>query len=296
MRYGIFSIDIGSCNMGNRLIEYSIKQTLGLPEPFVSISMFKACPSNDDIDRLNSCDFVIVPGATTLANGPYQADSLVCLPYIKVPVICVGAGSWKPMYSLNAEACKHMMKPIGVRDPQTLEECKQKGIEATLTGCPTLFLPKSSDPVFDYTVVGFAREDLAWQVSWMKSKNFPSMVASIQEAGHEKASALELTKNLFSFENVEEGVSWLAQSKQVVTGRLHSVLPAMSQDKPVCFFGNSNDSRFSLLSYLGITINKIGTDFTPIFQTFGSYRPKIEELKGSYISWARKLFGQSICI
>jgi hypothetical protein len=290
VKWGIFSIDMGTCNLGNRLIEHAVVESLGLPPPTVAVTMFKI-PNNEQITELNKMDFLIVPGATTLANGPWQADALAILPKIKVPVVCVGSGSWNPMYRLNTKACQYMVKPIGVRDPHTLAECKQNGISATLTGCPTLFMPRISAPEYgDYTVIGFARNNFQWQELFFKNLHYPNLIAGLQEIAHEKPLAEKITKKFFTYESIDEVTSWLGQCKRVVTGRLHSILPAIAQGRSVLFFGDPKDSRFSLLKHLGITINPLGGPFEIWFQHEQDYIENVNNLKQVYKQWAYEVF------
>ena len=72
----------------------------------------------------------------------------------------------------------------------------------------------------------------------------------------------------------------------VVTGRLHSVLPAMSQHKKVLFFGDIKDSRFSLLRYFGIKINKIGDQFLIVYNNSNDYIDKVCKIRDNFHRWS----------
>ena len=288
-RYGMFSIDSKeSVNLGNRLIEYAVKKVLKLGEPAVKVSMFKI-PSPEEIQQLNSCGFVLLPGSTILADGPGQGEALACLKAIRVPKFCVGASGWGPKLKPNLEAIKRITPPIGCRDPQILEVCKDLGVEAMLVGCPTAYLPfeDSTLPEIPYSIIGFARDELKWQQ--LALEGVPGIkYASLQEPYFEKGFAACITDKFFDYNDPRLVMKHYGRCHAVYTGRLHGLLPALSQQKPVSFFGHQDDSRFTLIRHLGIKIKSMNGRSDLQLTDPEKYIHKLDELKYDFSLWAHK--------
>lgn len=261
MKYGLISIDMGSVNLGNRLIEYATQKVLNLPDPAIKISMFKT-PTEEEIVKLNKMNFVLVPGSTALAHGAGQSEALDYVARISVPVFCVGVSGWAPAFHYHTHAIRYMTPPLGVRDPLTLKKCHKYQVRAYMVGCTTMHLPKINDatkPSVEFTCIGFSRENQEWQHEMFRiHSDNRRYVSMIQEGtGIEPHLSREFSKeeDRISYSNPEEVMNYYARCTDVITGRLHGVLPAMSQHKPVAFFGDFYDSRFSLLRFIGIKIS-----------------------------------------
>ena len=293
MIYGILTIDTLTSNRGNRLIEYAIKKVLGLPELVVSISMFVK-PSRAQINQLNQCVFVLLPGATILAKGKGQGEAMNSLKKIKSPKFCVGAGGWHPSFKLNFKAMKHIDGPLGIRDLHTYDQCKEAKIPVQFVGCPTMLLSEINNrSTIPYNIIGFARGFITWQVNNLfkplSDTCDKKIVASLQEVKNELPIAEQITDHIFDYDDPVDVMRHYAETDFVCTGRLHGVLPAISQKKSVMFFGDPNDSRFTLLSYLGVPINKIGTD-PQKFKSVDSniYDKNLNMLKDELVEWKKE--------
>jgi len=285
MKYGLITIDQPKGNLGNRLIEHAITTLLDIPKPHVSYSMF-SIPDNKAIARLNSCDFVLLPGSTILAKAPRNSDAMAILPKINVPKICISASGWGPRFKYYTEVIKYITPPIGCRDPETVSVCKKCGIPATFVGCPTAYFDPLDLTPEGYTILGFARDLVNWQIN-MFNRLPGKKVIAIQENKFSRKFAKNVTSHIFDYGNPSIALRQYSRSSRVFTGRLHGILPAMSQRKPVLFFGDNNDSRFSLLKYFGIKINPIGKNFPLKYCTPDVYVTYLEEIKNSFFTWAR---------
>lgn len=290
MKYGIITIDTPGSNRGNRLIEYAAKKVLNLPEPSVAIPMFVK-PDRSLIDLINQCDFVLLPGATILAKGKGQGETMDSLKKIKPPKFCIGAAGWHPPFKLNIKAMKRIDGPLGVRDLYTYDQCKKEGISVRLVGCPTMLLPAvTGRATIPYDIIGFARKYVEWQVeSFFKPlalNRGKKLVASLQEVSHELPIARRITEHVFNYDDPAEVMRRYAEADFVYTGRLHGVLPAISQKKPVIFFGDPDDSRFTLLTCLGVPVNTPGGD-PRTFESAdsGVYDEKVRIFKDELTGW-----------
>ncbi|MCD6487461.1 MAG: polysaccharide pyruvyl transferase family protein [Syntrophobacterales bacterium] len=287
------TIDTPESNRGNRLIEYAIKKVLGLPEPSVSIPMF-VNPRRFQIDQINQCDFILLPGATILAKGKGQGEAMNSLKKMKPPKFCIGAGGWHPLFKLNFKAMKHIDGSLGIRDLHTYDQCKKAGVPVKFIGCPTMLLPEVKESsVIPYDIIGFARKYVDWQINDLfkplSVNRDKRLVASLQEAACELPIAQQITKHVFNYDDPADVMRQYAGADFVCTGRLHGVLPAISQKKPVIFFGNPNDKRFTLLSYLGVPVNELGSDplkFKPVNSSV--YSKNLSTLRDKLNEWKKE--------
>lgn len=286
-KYGVLSIDSpGSVNLGNRLIEWALRKVLGLGMPSVKVTMFREI-GDEDAASLNGCDFVLVPGSTVLADARGNSEAMRSLGRLKVPVFCTAASGWGPKHPPLVSALKHIEGPVGCRDPQILQVCRKHGKDAVLVGCPTLLMNTRfvRRPAQPYNIVGFARHDMQRQVR--AAASLPGkVVASIQEESHELPFALQVTSHAFRYKDPDEVYRHYAEADAVYTGRLHGVLPAMSQKRPVCFFGDGSDTRFTLLKHLGVPVRAIGGALNHKYLTSPeTYKAGVARLREAMQDW-----------
>lgn len=291
MTYGLVNIGTG-VNLGNRLIEYALQRVLGLPAPAHTASMFSPL-SGEEVDAFNRCDFVLLPGATVLADGPGQSEALRSLGRIQVPVYCTAASGWAPRLPyFGREVLDRITPPIGARDPHTLAHLARLGIPAVLVGCPTAYLPPVERKP-RHVVVGFGRQHAQWQTAALASAGEGSgcpVVAAVQEPdfGGRLAGVMKLP--WFSYADPWKVYKMYSAAAWVVTGRLHGLLPAMSQRRPVAFFGDPRDSRFSLVEHLGVSMTPFGAPFR--MHPPESYEPTLQVLHQALLSWRRATIGR----
>ena len=291
MSYGLVTISTG-VNLGNLLIEYALLRTLGLSAPLHRASMFRPL-SAVDVEVFNSCDFVLLPGATILADGPGQSEALHSLHKLRVPVFCTAASGWAPRLPYHGrEVLQWITPPIGARDPHTLRHLDRLGIPAVLVGCPTAYLPpQNREPA--HVVFGFGREQTEWQKEAMtrwRDRTGRPCGAAVQEPAFGGPLADAMNMPWFSYEDAEQVYDRYSAALEVVTGRLHGLLPAMSQRRPVAFFGDMEDSRFTLVQHLGITMSPYGAPFE--VQPAESYLPAVQELHHSFLQWGQETVGR----
>jgi hypothetical protein len=286
-KYGMLSIDSpGSVNLGNRLIEWALLQILGLGKPAVKASMF-APLSNAGIEQLNACDFILVPGSTVLADAAGNSEAMRSIGRLKPPVFCTAASGWGPKHPPLTSALKHIEEPVGCRDPYTLALCNRQGRKAMFVGCPTALVQTRFPQRLKvpFSIVGFARQEMRRQVAAMTG--IPGkVVVALQEEPHELTFALQVTSHAFRYNDPDVVYQRYAQSEAVYTGRLHGALPAMSQRRPVCFFGDGADTRFTLLKHLGLQIYQVGQPLRPAMLTSpDAYRKGLAELREAMTEW-----------
>lgn len=304
MRYGLISIG-GGVNLGNRLIEFALRQMLGLPLPAAIVPMFHPISDGDAV-RLNDCDFVMLPGSTILADGPGQSEALHSLHKIKVPILCVAASGWGPGIPYHGrEVLDRITPPIGARDPHTLAYLEGLGIPAILVGCPTAYLPHRIAEK-EGIVLGYGRSCVPWQqANFEKIRgDHPQLTirVAVQEPAFDGVLADQLGLDSFTYHDPGKVYDFFSRAGLVITGRLHGILPAMSQRCDVVFFGDKGDSRFSILHHLGIKMTQYGEYPISYFNRhsrhifFTAYRaehylPRLSELRNNFFTWKDKTLG-----
>lgn len=291
MKYGTITIDAPHSNRGNRLIEWSLKQVLGLPEPAEKASMF-APLSDESAHRLNHCDFVLLAGSTILADAQGNSDAMKTLEKLCVPIFCASGSGWFPYAPyLGVDTLRHITPPMGVRDPHALEYCKSLGLDAVLVGCPTAYI-QTRITQKTKIVFGFGRTHTEWQKNIFSSlRPAASPIVSCQEESFSAPLAEAIRMEHFTYEDPSSVYDVYARAISCVTGRLHGALPAISQMAGVCFLGDPLDSRFSLLSHLGVPINPMESDEL-VFANFGEYERPLSDLKASFLSWGEGTIGR----
>jgi hypothetical protein len=115
------------------------------------------------------------------------------------------------------------------------------------------------------------------------------VAVSVQEHRHEDAAAKALAGSdgwVFDYSSPAGVFGIYGGGVFAATGRLHGVLPAMSQRREVWFAGDADDTRFSLLAMLGIRIHPIGAEIgCSGFDRPRDYNPKLEELRQAVLDW-----------
>lgn len=287
MRYGQITIDAG-INLGNRLIEYALQQVAGLPAPAMRASMFHPI-TDEQAGELNDCDFVMLPGSTILADGPGQSEALHSLHKIRVPIFCTAASGWGPGIPYHGrEVLDRIIPPIGARDPHTLAYLQSVGVEAWLVGCPTAYLPHRIVERKEM-ILGYGRSAVPWQQVLFAGLLPRKPVVAVQEMAFDGVLAAELGLDFFTYHDPGKAYDCFARAHTVITGRLHGLLPAMSQRCAVAFFGDKADSRFSLVEYLGVPMSNYGRP--PVVYPAEAYLLRLSELRNNFFTWKDKTLG-----
>jgi hypothetical protein len=320
VRYAWSSITEGTRNYGNYFIEWSLKQLLSLPEADVVFDSFKPL-GQSQIERINqTCQFVINPGCTSLQPGENAAFE--AFERIKVPRPCFGGCLWEyghqtkftqalrtvgPVrFAMRAKRGKtpkltiarQMSRPIGSRDPYTHEMLQAGGIESILTGCPTLLSPQ---PVREWKpvegrrlAVSLSRYALPMQLRLIRRLRKSWNIRILIHEDYEKYAVQWLDNvEVVEFESVEQFFACYRDSDAVLTGRLHGALPAIRYGRPVVFFGNAGDTRFSLLRYLGLPIRPLSLElaelgtFPEITRPDPAVYQQVHTLARNWVSYCR---------
>ena len=319
--YAWASITIDTCNYGNWLIEYCLKEILDLPEPAITFDSF--LPLADPlIEQINqTCKFVLSPGCTTLQMG--QNAAYTAFDKIKPPTPCFGGCLWQSgqishlSKQLNMLApaqlamrqgktaradltvAAKMSQPIGSRDPYTHKILTEAGIASRFVGCPTLIAPQAvthwRKPAGERLIMSLSRSSVPAQLRLIRKLSRSWNVHIVIHEPYERKIMKLLPKiATINFEHPKQLLDAYCSADIVVTGRLHGALPAIRCGVPVAFFGNPSDSRLSLLEFLGIPL-RISTERLaipedlpeiqiPSPQTFD----KLQSLREAFVEYAEE--------
>ena len=251
-RYTWFSIVESCTNQGNHLIEYALRRVFPLEGPQLSIDSFKPL-SPEQIARINRTKYLVVPGCTVLQPGHNPAmDSLKA---ITIPKYCLGACYMTRRLSPRGSLARGFNRKIGARDPYTHRWLRWRRIPSVFVGCPTLTLGESNrwrsaeGPI----VMSFrwgspdAIKDLAERLSRMSE-----VVLLDQEPTKNDGPTSMSRLKMLEFPEPQGALALYRSASLIVTNRVHATLPAIAFGIPFVFTSNRVDSRFSLLSYLGV--------------------------------------------
>ena len=320
LRYAWVSIARTTSNYGNFFIESSLRPLLNLPDPEIVIDAYQPL-RRELIDRVNeTCRFVVNPGCTTLQPGENSAfDSF---DEIVIPKLCFGGCLWQfgrqsriklaskalgtSRYGMRAgkrgdpdpTIAGKMSQPVGSRDPFTHACLEEAGIESVLTGCPTLLSPNSTYRWHEIQgrrlTVSFCRYALPAQIRVIRhlARSWDITVL-IHEHYESYAVAFLGGVRKVVFRSAEQFFDHYRNCDAVLTGRLHGALPAIRFGRPIVFFGNAEDTRFSLLRYLGLPIRPLSMELKHFerFPEITSPDPKIFQkvlaLAENFVSYCR---------
>lgn len=314
---------MGTINVGNHLIEWSLKRALKLGEPLLTFDSFKRLDATL-AERINrECRFVLSPGSTVLEPG--QNEAYGSFGVFRVPTPCFGGCLWGARRG-RAEAvlamvaprwtgrlrgareerideeklavARELSQPVGARDPYTFEVLRGAGIETRLVGCPTLMTERAMTSwrrtEGRHAVVSMSRDGLATQCRLIRGLRRRWKVTVLVHEGYERR-VLRLIRGIevVEFESCEQFAELYAQADLVVTGRLHGVLPAMAHGTPVLFYGDRNDTRFTLLEHLGVHVHELSSGLVEAAGRREATAPegttfeKVSELRRAFADYAR---------
>lgn len=319
-KYAWSSITQSTPNSGNWMIEWCLRNALALPNPEIVFDAYRRM-GESLISRINeSCKLVVSPGCTTLQMG--QNAAYLAFDRINVPKPCFGGCLWgmgdigfiskfanmfAPAFTKlvkgksscpNLTVARKMSQPIGSRDPYTHAVLKENGIDSRLIGCPTLlserFLSGWRKVSRRRVVFSFSRCSVPAQIRLITRLRKSWDVSVVIHERYEKQIVKLLGQiKIIEFESPEQFITQYSDADVVVTGRLHGVLPAVRFGTPVVFYGNPLDTRFSLVSFLGIPIRKLSTDLAelsdlPEVRTpSASVFEKVYELRQAFAAYAK---------
>jgi len=260
-KYAWASITRSCTNFGNYLIEYNLKKVLsdkGFGKPSFVFDAFKKLPKQE-IDKINSLDFVIVPGCTTLSTRHYPG-TIDLLQNTNLPVFNLGATFFGSPRKSSVSIISKYQQPIGTRDPVSDKFLRDNGIKTKFIGCPTLFFGnKKSCQISDVKriglVFGLKRKNTQVQIMNRLLRDKYNIASIVQEKHQEQIlNKLNVKTYKYSPENLLKVIN---KSDVMITGRLHATLPALVNGAPVIFLNFFDDSRFSLLDYIGLEMHTV---------------------------------------
>jgi hypothetical protein len=253
-RRALLSIASGCINRGNLIIEHATRHVLGLDEDTLLVNAHETL-SDNDVAAINSCDALILPGATLLQPGDHPAVEQ--LPLIRCPVFAIGVALRSELDVADLSIARHLEVTIGSRDPFTHDALRSHGRRTALVGCQTLLMARAErwqsrqGPIVfcpglgDLTVQQACITACADVAPTIVLHHAPATGQS--ECRHAQVSHVDL-------HDARQAFTLFASASVVVTGRLHALLSCIALGTPAIVLGGWYDSRYSLLDLLGVPV------------------------------------------
>jgi len=308
--YAWSSITLSTRNVGNHLIEWSLRRALKLGKPRLTFDSFEQL-DGPTIERIHrECRMVVSPGCTVFEPGQNAAYEQFGL--IEVPKPCFGGCFWPAWKGRGLRALagrtrvgeqqdvtlvRKLSEPVGARDPYTFDVLRREGIDARLVGCPTLMTEHTATEWRRTdgrnVVVSLGRGALVGQCRLIgKLSKHWDVTVLVHESYERALLGMIRGVRVVTFESPEPFIERYAHADLVVTGRLHGALPAVAHGTPVLFYGDSTDTRFTLLEHLGITVYSLSPELAEAAENRALTAPagetfeRLAELRRSFVAYA----------
>ena len=252
----------GFKNFGNVLIERCLRRLIPINGSELRVDSFRPLEQTT-IDQINRTRFLVVPGCTTIQTGHNPA--MLALKQISIPIYVFGA-AFKSMGNgfPSQDAVTGIGQVLGARDSFTESRLRHFGFHTSLIGCPTLWsgsrpLGSRSGPI----AFSFARatdanaEKQLFLLDKLSART--EVVVLVHEDRHDDIWPRSNFRKV-SLQDYDETLECLRSCSALVTGRLHSLLPAVANGVPSVFFFDKYDSRMQLVQDVGLTIMRLEPD------------------------------------
>jgi hypothetical protein len=253
--YAYLSNTVRCINRGNLLIDEATRRILHL-DPDRTVEFDAHSPlSRDQIDRINSCQALVLPGATLLQ--PEDHPSVSALAQISCPVLAVGVALRSVLDLPDVTVARQIRRPVGSRDPFTHNSLRRAGIRSRLVGCQTLFFGRAQQwrrqdgPIV--VTLGLGDQGPLERCALACAELGPTVVLA-QAPGWQREAFDHPNMTVEAITSTDQTLALLGAAAVVVTGRLHVLLAAVALGVPVIFMGGWYDSRYSLVEHLGMPV------------------------------------------
>jgi hypothetical protein len=251
-------------NYGNRLIEHCLRPLLRLESTELQINAYQPL-SREQMDEVNSCDYVVWPGCTLIQRKEHPG--MEQLQYATPPTFCFGGAFFTRLPFPHPQYCRRLERPVGARDSFTHRRLQLYGIESAFIGCPTVFagsVTRWKRPAEGPVVFCFGRKDMDAQLRVFDRIRQEQQVRVVIQEEKQRQYCPPGT-DIVEYDDVDKVIEAYATASVVVTGRLHAALPAIVSGTPVVFSQLVHDSRITLLKDIGLKIhNPYSADILPL--------------------------------
>jgi Polysaccharide pyruvyl transferase len=255
IRYAYLSVTVRCVNQGNLLIDSATRQILCLDAARIVEFDAHSPLSGEDIDRINACRALVLPGATLLQPEDHPAVS--ALGQVRCPVLALGVALRSILDVPDVAVARHVSLPVGSRDPFTHRSLRQAGIASLLVGCQTLFFGcaqqwrRQDGPIL--VILGLGDQRPLERCALACAELGPTVVLA-QAPGWQREVFDHPNVTVEAITGTDQTLALLGTAAVVVTGRLHILLAAIALGVPVVFMGGWYDSRYSLIEHLRVPV------------------------------------------
>jgi hypothetical protein len=251
----LISIASGCVNRGNLIIECMTRRVLSLDDSTLMVDAYQPLGTRE-LDEVNACDVLVLPGATLLQPGDHAA--MEQLERVRCPIFALGSALRSPLDLPDVSVARALGTTIGSRDPFTHKALQSRGIGTVLVGCQTLFLARAcqwknrSGPIV--FCPGLGDQSLQDACMFACAELAPTIVLCHAPAVQYAAVSDHPGLSQVALDDAEHAFALFGSASVVVTGRLHALLCCVALGTPVIFIGGWYDSRYSMLDLLGVSV------------------------------------------
>lgn len=240
MKYGVLKYTRNEFNIGDYYIQYGVKQIykeMGIPEEEV---IYVDQYSLTDYDG----EYIVVPMAGFF-DAFTQIRWLPLSPKV-IPVFigfhCVDEKSLR-LFSENKR-----YEPVGCRDEETMVRLRKNGIQAYVSGCTSLCIPKREKKATQTKVFVVEADKEVYPYFPIDVKNdmveIIHKVKDFQQMDPKEAEKIEmkLAEEVFA--------RYRDEARLVITSKMHCALPCLALGIPVIYVSPRCDCRWSGLDRL----------------------------------------------
>ena len=236
--YAYLSVTARCINRGNLLIDEATRRILHL-DPASTVDFDAHSPlSGDDIDRINACPALVLPGATLLQ--PEDHPAVGALGQVRCPVLALGVALRSILDAPDVAVARHVGLPVGSRDPFTHRSLRRAGIRSRLVGCQTLFFGQAQQwrrqdgPIV--VTLGLGEQRPLERCALACAELGPTIVLA-QAPGWQREVFDHPNVTVQAITGADQTLALLGGAAVVVTGRLHMLLAAVALGVPVHLHG-----------------------------------------------------------
>lgn len=241
---------------GGRVGVVAYKRSSNIGDDVQTVAILQNLPSNWDVVPIDREELVHGAGEPIkcIVNGWFMDDPTQWPPHESLDCLFVGFHvANTELYDEKFAHYYQSLSSLGCRDEATVEEMQKLGVNAYWSGCPTLCLkpPQKPNPKNQIEVVDAHTVSCDWHVGdsrkLLDALNLAQYESKVKISSHRLPFWLGRRPFLKLHIALRKLQSY-AESRIIITNRLHTALPTLAMGTPVAFL-HENPSQPRIESF-----------------------------------------------